>query len=255
MTNCITQILDEAMAHRALNHPYLIALENGDFPNPEMALKDFAEQYLGYTNWFPRYLTGTISKLDNPKFRMHLIENLSEESGMLEEEELEILNGIGIKTEWVQGIPHPELFRRFQRALYIDHSKTNYCDEVLIWRELFYNTIISGSKEESIGALGLGTEAIVKFIYRKLINSIKRFSNLSLEEYVFFELHTEVDDEHGKILLEIAEEMASNKMAIHDLRKGMLKALSLRAMFWDAMYERALKFTPSNNMKTKQIEA
>ena len=120
-------LLKEALAHRAINHPYLNALENGDFPNPKMAIIDFAEQYLGYSAWFPRYLTAAISKLDNPQHRLHLIENLAEESGSLEEEELAILNEMGIKTEWVQGIPHPELFKRFQRALRIDHKRTSYC--------------------------------------------------------------------------------------------------------------------------------
>ena len=233
-------LLEEALAHRAINHPYLEALEKGDFPDPQSAIKDFATQYLGYTSWFPRYLTASISRLDNHAHRMHLIENLSEESGFLEAEELSMLNEMGIAIAWVQGIPHPELFKRFQKALDIDHRKTTYCDEAIIWRELFLMTISQGSAEEAIGAMGLGTEAIVKYIYRKLINAIKNHTNLTLEQYVFFELHTEVDDEHGKILLKIAEEMMTSEQAAKDIRKGMLKALSLRSMFWDALYARAM---------------
>ncbi len=57
---------------------------------------------------------------------------------------------------------------------------------------------------------------------------------------MFFPLHTEVDDEHGLILLDIAQKMASeSKDAERELRKGMLKALNLRAAYWDDMYERA----------------
>jgi len=56
----------------------------------------------------------------------------------------------------------------------------------------------------------------------------------------FFPLHTEVDDEHGKTLLRIAEELsADNAQAYHDLRKGMIMALNLRASYWDGMMERA----------------
>ena len=237
-------LLEEAKNHRALNHPYLLALEDGTFGDPEAALKDFAAQYLGYTSWFPRYLTAAISKLDNPQHRLHLIENLTEESGFLPEEELEVLNEMGIATEWVQGIPHPELFKRFQRAMHIDCKNVEYCDEAVIWREMFLNAINNSSAEEAVGAMGLGTEAIVKYIYHRLINAIKKHTNLTLEQYVFFELHTEVDDEHGKILMDIAEEMASTEQARRDLRKGMLKALNLRCMFWDAMYERANKLSP-----------
>jgi len=253
MKNFSSTLLEEAMKHRALNHPYLLALEAGTFSNPVLALKDFTAQYLGYTSWFPKYLTAAISKLDNQTHRLHLIENLTEESGFLAEEELTILNQMGIETEWVQGIPHPELFKRFQKAMDINHEKVNYCDEVIIWRELFLNSIQSASQEEAVGAMGLGTEAIVKYIYRQFINAIKKHTDLTLEEYVFFELHTEVDDEHGKVLIEIAEEMATSEQARHDLRKGMLKALNLRCMFWDALHQRALNLP--NSIETPQTLA
>ena len=248
-------LLKEALAHRALNHPYLTALEDGKLPNPKMAIIDFAEQYLAYSSWFPRYLTAAISKLDDPKHRSHLIENLAEESGVLEEEELSILNGMGIKTEWVQGVSHPELFKRFQRALDIDHKKTTYCDEAVIWRELFYNCIVAGSKEEAVGAIGIGTEAIVKYIYHKLIHAIKTYTDLTLEDYVFFELHTEVDDEHGKILLQIAEDMIQDEESLQEVRKGMLKALGLRSMFWDALYKRAMAMPNANVIPSKKAVA
>jgi pyrroloquinoline quinone (PQQ) biosynthesis protein C len=91
-----------------------------------------------------------------------------------------------------------------------------------------------------VGAIGLGTESIVKFVYRHLIEAIEKHTKLSLEQYVFFPLHTEVDDEHGLILLRIAEELAGeSEDSALQLRKGMLKALNLRASYWDNMYERA----------------
>jgi hypothetical protein len=80
----------------------------------------------------------------------------------------------------------------------------------------------------------------VKFVYRHLIEAIEKHTQLSLFDYVFFPLHTEVDDEHGLILLRIAGELANeSEVAALQLRKGMLKALNLRASYWDNMYERA----------------
>jgi pyrroloquinoline quinone (PQQ) biosynthesis protein C len=80
----------------------------------------------------------------------------------------------------------------------------------------------------------------VKFVYRHLIEAIEKHTNLSMFDYVFFPLHTEVDDEHGLILLRIAEELAKESdEAAMQLRKGMLKALNLRASYWDNMYDRA----------------
>lgn len=209
-----------------------------------MAIQDFATQYGAYSAWFPRYLTGVISGLENVEFRNHLLDNLAEESGHLQDDDLEKINALGIKTEWVQGIPHPELFKRFQKAMGVQPN-TLPDIEVQIWREMFLNIIRNGSPEEAVGAIGLGTESVVKHIYRYLIEAIERHTSLSLEEYVFFPLHTEVDDEHGKILLAIADKMGNTSGAAREkIRKGMLKALNLRSVYWDDMMARAIRMTP-----------
>ena len=54
------ELIDEALNHRAINHPYLLALKNGEFSNNKEILKDFAAQYGAYSSWFPRYLTAVI---------------------------------------------------------------------------------------------------------------------------------------------------------------------------------------------------
>ena len=241
-------LVNEALNHRAVNHPYLKALANGEFENMEAVLKDFASQYGFYSAWFPRYLTGVISQLENPEFRNHLLDNLSEESGHLHEEDMVAVRELGIKDEWVQGVPHPQLFKRFQHAMGVDADALPGI-EVEIWRDSFLSLIQGGSPVAAVGAIGLGTESIVKYIYRDIIKSIEEHTTLSLEEYVFFPLHTEVDDEHGLILLDIAEKMASQSAEDErELRKGMLKALNLRAAYWDDMYERAKVISKQNQM-------
>jgi len=233
-------LVKEALDHRAVNHPYLKALANGEFENMEEVLKDFASQYGFYSSWFPRYLTAVISKLENPEFRAHLLDNLSEESGHLHEEDLVAVRALGIKDEWVQGIPHPKLFKRFQVAMGVDLSAQPDI-EVDIWRDSFLALMQGGSAVSAVGAIGLGTESIVKYIYKDIITAIEKYTNLSIEDYVFFPLHTEVDDEHGLILLDIAQKMAlQSPEDERELRKGMLKALNLRAAYWDGMYNRAM---------------
>ena len=242
----MNNLVNEALSHRAVQHPYLKALANGEFENMDKVIKDFATQYGYYSSWFPRYLTSVISKLENPEFRDHLLDNLSEESGHLHEEDMVAVRELGIKDEWVQGIPHPQLFRRFQKAMGVDSSAKPGI-EVEIWRESFLSLIQDGSAVSAVGAIGLGTESIVKFIYRDIIQAIENHTDLTLEDYVFFPLHTEVDDEHGLILLDIAQKMASESPeAERELRKGMLKALNLRAAYWDDMYERAKQISKSS---------
>ena len=57
-------LIEEALSHRAINHPYLLALEKGEFQHIDEVMKDFASQYGAYSDWFSRYLTAVISKLE-----------------------------------------------------------------------------------------------------------------------------------------------------------------------------------------------
>ena len=238
-STAIQALAEEAENHRAVHHPYLKALAGGEFRDMKLILKDFAAQYGHYSAWFPRYLTAVISKLENAGHRKHLLDNLAEERGELHEEDLNAIRALGIKDEWVQGIPHPELFRRFQKAIAADPD-ANPGIEVSVWRESFLLLIQGNHAVTAVGAIGLGTESVVKHIYHPIIEAIRKHTELSLEEYVFFPLHTEVDDEHGQILMNIAAELAAEGPEKElELRKGMLKALNLRAAFWDDMFERA----------------
>jgi len=237
--NNIENLVQEAQNHKAVHHPYLIALKNGSFSDPCMAIKDFSVQYSGYTSWFPKFLTAAISKMNDSSHRLHLLDNLNEECGNIDSEEIELLKKLGIKEDWVQGVSHPELFKRFKMSLDID-PELEICEAVEIWREMFLNVIYNGSEAEVIGAIGIGTESIVKHIYKHITLGIQTHTNLQKYDYVFFELHSEIDDAHGEIMIQIAKEMVKkNPNYYYEIRKGMLKALNLRVMFWDMMSERS----------------
>jgi pyrroloquinoline quinone (PQQ) biosynthesis protein C len=239
----LASLLEEAMNHRAVHHPYLRGIASGSFANMPAVMRDFAGQYGFYSAWFPRYLTGVISKMENADHRSHLLDNLAEESGYLHEEEMEAIRALGIKDEWVQGIPHPQLFKRFQKAIGAEMGAQPGI-EVEIWRDSFLTLTqnSNNSAASALGAIGLGTESVVKYIYKYIIEAIEKHTDLTLEQYVFFPLHTEVDDEHGLILLDIARQMIDESpQSAHEVRKGMLSALNLRAAYWDDMMLRAQK--------------
>lgn len=239
----LERLTREAVSHPAVSHPYLTDLAEGHLPDPQWAIRDFAIHYPGYSDHFPRYLTAVISKLDSPEHRQTLMQNLIEENGMLDNEEMAILLEHGIDPEWVLGIAHPKLFERFQHAIGATKCAMNDDDaiEVVCWRESFYNLLLSGSPAEAIGAIGLGTENIVSSIYKPIIQAISRLGTIDRRDYVFFELHCEVDEDHHEALLGIARDLADSQVNRIDLRKGMLKALGLRSRFWDWMHDRAKK--------------
>lgn len=242
----VDRLAAEALAHRAVNHPYLKALGSGELPDTTAALADFAQHYYGYSAHFPRYLTALISKLERHDHRAALLENLTEESGQYEDEELSELQQCGVQPEWIVGIPHPQLFQRFRQALGV--TNTDAADdhiEVVCWREQFLTILTSGSPAEALGALGLGTETIVQTIYQPFVDAIERIGSLSPEDAVFFPLHTAVDDHHQATLKAIATDFAATPQGRADLAKGMNKALALRDAFWGWLHERAKNQPPA----------
>lgn len=241
----LQKLSDEAKSHRAVNHRYLHALGNGTVPDLRWALADFGRHYFGYSAHFPRFLTTVISRLEKPEHRSALLENLTEESGNYAQEELDELVDFGIEPEWIVGIPHPKLFQRFRKALgVVDSPFEDDSIEVVCWREMFLS-VLGGSPAESVGALGLGTEGIVRDLYKPFVKALNTLPDLAPRDVVFFPLHTAVDDHHQATLLDIARYYSQTEQSRRDVAKGMRKALALRASFWDWMYERAMECSPS----------
>ncbi len=230
-------LLAEACEHRAVRHPYLEALRTGSFSNMLWALRDFALHYYGYSAHFGRYLTVTISRLEDPRHRQALMDNCTEESGCYDADDLDALEQAGIQREWIEGVPHPALFSRFREALGL-HGTTGIDGvEVSCWRDLFYATLSQGSALQAIGALGFGTEAIVSRIYDNFTQALAR-TDLAARDTVFFPLHGKVDDQHHETMMDIARDLYRGERDRKELEEGMRKALFLRAAFWDFLLSR-----------------
>ena len=103
-----------------------------------------------------------IARLEDPGHRELLRENLEEESGIYEQAELEALEAQGLKREWFDRVPHPQLFDRFARSLGVEPREREPVEEVRRWSERFLEVLSGGSPAQAVGALGLGTELIVQ---------------------------------------------------------------------------------------------
>lgn len=237
----VSRLAEESLRHRAVDHPYLHALESGSLPDVQWALADFARHYYFYSSHFPRYLTTVISRLEDPGHRRALMDNLTEESGTYGEEELQELAKFGCDPEWFVGIPHPLLFRRFSLAVGVTPDPADEHDQVICWRDMFLAVLGNGSPAEALGALGLGTENIVRTIYGPFVKAIDRLGTLDPRDTVFFPLHTAVDDHHQATLQAISADYARTPEGRSGLRRGMLKSLSLRSAFWDWLHARAMQ--------------
>lgn len=239
--DCLERMGDEALSHPALNHRYLSAMSAGAFPDMAWAIRDYAWHYHGYSAWFPRYLQAVINRLEREDHRALLQVNLDEENGQLGEDEQASLRVLGIDPSSVDGVPHPALFRRFCTAMGISREALAAPAHATVrWRTMFKAFLEQSSPAASVGALGLGTESVVKPIYEQLLPAIRNLGFLSRSDYVFFELHCVVDDQHQEDLLSVARDLGTSAKGRNDIRAGMLTALDLRCELWDHLYTRAM---------------
>lgn len=244
----LSQLGTEALASSAVNHPYLEAISEGDFPNIELAFKDFAFQYGLYSAQFIRYLSAVIANLSDPKHQQILQSNLDEEKGHIHDIELpaDVLASI-------DGQPHARLFRRFQEALNIDveyHTTISEQQPGQLWGQKFLQ-LCEMDAPVGVGAIGIGTEQVVSKIYNQILTGLKAHSNLSMIQRVFFDLHSQCDDEHAAQLMLIAEDLAVDQHACEQIGYGVNAALKIRKEFWDAMLERAMNFPSSISPATE----
>lgn len=238
--NCdpaLQSLIRESLEHPAVRHPFLTRFAECDFPNMVAVLRGYALEYSGYSVWFPRYLTTVISRLQQADHRDKLEHNLLEEQGHLGADDWEALQAQGINPASVAGVPHPALFRRFSDALGIHREDLGTPSPAAAhWRTRFLSFLQNASAAEAVGALGLGTEHIVRPVYEQLLKGIIGMGTLRRDEFVFFELHCLVDDQHQQDLLEIAIDLAKQPGGIAGLRNGMRTALTMRCEFWDHLY-------------------
>ena len=229
----IRDLCDRALSSKAVKHPYLERLSQGDFPNVDMAWRDFAFQYGVYSSQFVKYLSAVIGQLNSEDHRKILQSNLLEEQGHAHDVELpaDVLASI-------DGVPHTLLFRRFQQAVGVDRQTMSISETAKRWSDQFLK-LCHSSEQAGVGAIGIGTEFIVSAIYRQILDGLKQNPRITLQDRVFFDLHSECDESHAAELIEITEAMLSGTEAIQRVEHEVLTALDLRAQFWDDMLSRA----------------
>jgi pyrroloquinoline quinone (PQQ) biosynthesis protein C len=215
-------------------------------------LKELAFQYHGYSAWFMRYLTGVIQQLEDGAHRAVLVRNLAEESGSVHDEDKPAIHAQGIDLEWIEGVPHPKLYERFLDACGMNsayRASHALCDAVLVWRSQLLHTCTNAGPLVALGALGFGTELIVRFVYQQLLAGIKRFLPIDGRDRVFFDLHCGVDDQHGEALEQIALELVHSNADLQQVRHGAITALALREAFFDTMW-RGAQIAPREEVRS-----
>jgi len=223
-------MLRDISMHSAVRHEYLVKLSEGNLPNIDSALMDYAFNYSRYSNDFTSYLRAIIAKLDNDSHRSRLMENLIEEEGDI--------NAVKLEKK-----PHSQIFNHFKKSIGVTQAyenKRDVCDYVIEWHKKFGELCSCENICVGLGAIGFGTEIIVPEIYQYFISAIENHSSFDNEHSLFFRLHVDCDEDHAKDLLLVITDFANSIENRQSLLHGAEVALSARSLFWDAMLARAL---------------
>lgn len=226
-------------------------MRDGDFPNVGLAFKDFAFQYGLYSANFTHYVSAVINNLSDPKHKKILQCNLAEEHGDTHDVELpqDVLAS-------VEGQPHTVLYRRFQEAIGVDLGNLEATSECpgLIWSQQFL-ALCDSNECTGAGAIGIGTEFIVSRIFGQILDGLKVHSNLTMEQRVFFDLHSDCDEKHAADVLTITEDLAQDRASCADIEHGARMAIHMRKEFWDNMLRRARDFPATESHAAKAVSA
>lgn len=234
----VESLQEYALTSHAANHPLLERIAVGELPDIKANITFLLSEYYHYSHQFTRYLTAVMANLEAPKSRSALVQNAADESGYLQPSEAAELVKNGIDPEHARA-PHPELFRRFLRAIGAKPEeilKSKPFVATFAWVDAFRGLCMHGGELQGVGALGIATEGIVAVMYRRILRGIAiAWPDMAPRDRVFFDLHAVVDDEHAHTLRDIAVSLADTPETRRELAVGVYRALVIRSAFFDEM--------------------
>ena len=255
-------VLEEAKESGAVQHEYLARLATGAFPNIQLAIADFAEQYAAYNGTFLKMAACVLGKLESAEHKAMLQCDLDEESGRMDEEKAAALASMGIPGIWYAGIPHSKLFQRFLAAakagvknqteglnflkeLKKKATKSKENEPGKLFAEEMLDILRGADEAGAAGVLAFGVEGIVRWIYEPIVSAIKDHTKyIKAEDYCFFPLHIAVDDDHAETLAKIAHDLADSYDARFSIDAAVDAALQAREKLWDSLLARADAMPP-----------
>ena len=202
--------LDSLVAEKhLLKHPFYVLWTEGRLSREN--LREYAVSYYPHVAAFPRYVSGVHSHCEDAALRSELLENLiEEERGQAN---------------------HPELWRRFARALGVGAESLTPAartPEVSALIECFLETTRTGSVAEGLAAL-YAYESQIPEIARTKREGLAAFYGITDADAVrFFTVHEETDVWHRQV-----EREALGRASVSDADRE--KALAAAGRCLDAL--------------------
>jgi pyrroloquinoline-quinone synthase len=226
---CLQSFRSLTQTHPLWSHPFLMRCRSNELTLPEVQI--LAVQMYKFSKEFNRILASILSYCPDDQAQWVILENLFDEMGQ------------GDLSQ-----AHPELFRRFTRAIGINDDElhaipTEPETDVLI--KTYLGLAHQYDYLSALGAVCFASEGIVNSLYSQLYCGIQGAAPLPKEALIFFEVHINVDDSHAAKLAALIEPRIHSEAQAVDMHRAILEAMDARVQFFDGIQRRISKNSPN----------
>lgn len=219
--------------HPLWNHDFLRRCRTGNLYLSDIQI--LAVQMYKFSKEFNRILASILSCCPDEAAQLVILENLFDEMGQ----------GDINKS-------HPELFRRFTRALGIDDNtlaKLPTAPETRALIETYLRIPHQYGYLAALGAVCYASEGIVSSLYTQLYKGIVGATPLPKESLIFFEVHIDVDDSHAAKLAAVIEPRISMSEEESDIKVklAIVEAMNARMQFFNGIQRQISKYNFSSD--------
>ena len=209
-----TKIQQRINDKNMLLHPFYQDWMKGELSRKQ--LQNYGEQYIPFTDDFPRFVSAIHSNCDSLEKRRLLLENLAEEEGLDE-------NGPG---------PHQNLWRDFIDGIGGDSRKKGaFAIKSLALRDT-YKELCQSSYEEGLCALYVYEHQIPKVAELKIEGLAQFYGITDKKALRFFTLHQKADVAHSGACEKLIDEIDEEKEAA-----ALAAAAKAADSLWDFLSE------------------
>lgn len=239
-----SELVGHFMQHPIYKHRLMSKLSGASYPDHVAALVLFSQQVFAFARDFRSYLGLTISKLKCCQdVKENLMDHIREENGLLTEAELKHADDWGIKREWIEGIPHIDLWGRMLKTLNIPPA---YLQEALKLNAWTLDTCTRQSSTVGL-VIVLSIELWAGSMGVEIIPALRKAS-IDPKLGIFFDLHALVDTEDhiGEIDQDIISALTNQvpENSLEELKHFMTVFQDQRLEFWNKMDEVMMAMKP-----------
>jgi pyrroloquinoline-quinone synthase len=207
--------------HPLWNHQFLTRCRTANLSLLDVQL--LAVQMYKFSKEFNRILASILSCCPDEAAQLVILENLFDEMGQ------------GDVSQ-----SHPELFRRFTRALGIDDNTLAAlptAPETHALIETYLRIPYQYGYLAALGAVCYASEGIVSSLYTQLYKGIVGAAPLPKEALIFFEVHIDVDDSHAAKLAAVIEPHITMSEEDIDIKVklAIVEAMDARLQFFNGI--------------------